>query len=589
MSETLARLFRQTVSYDSPSAILTKADGKYSPVSSQELYRRVCRLQLALRDVGLEHGSHCALLSENRWEWAVSDFAMMTTGIVSVPIYPTLTADQIQYLLEHAEVRIILLSTAEQLDKIVSIWPHLPSLEGAIVFDRIETSDERIISMGKLIGSEPLHDLECERLETAISSIEPSDLASVIYTSGTTGTPKGVMLTHGNFATNVQDSPIRVSKKDVCLSFLPLCHVAERVADYAYFEAGATVAYAESIDAVPLNMREVRPTVAVGVPRFYEKVYARVMAAMEDAPPLRRKIFEWAVAVGREGTPAKLAGEPLSGPLRWKYLLADKLVFEKLRGRLGGRMRMFISGAAPLARHLAEFFYAIGLPTCEAYGLTETSPLISVNTLERLKFGTVGRVIPNVEVKIADDGEILVRGPNVMQGYYKMEEQTAQVMSDGWFLTGDIGNLDEEGYLSITDRKKDLLKTSGGKYIAPAPIENRLKKSPFIGTAVVIAEQRNFVSALIIPEFEKLRSWAEAEGISFANNEILVGYSKTQERMMEEVVRQCADLPRYEQVKKIAVLDREFTIEAGEITPTMKVRRRAVEIRYKQQIESMYS
>ena len=283
------------------------------------------------------------------------------------------------------------------------------------VFDRIETNDERVISMGKLIGSEPLHDLERERFESSMSSIEPSDLASVIYTSGTTGTPKGVMLTHGNFATNVRDSPIGIGEKDVCLSFLPLCHVAERVADYAYFEAGATVAYAESIDAVPLNMREVRPTVAVGVPRFYEKVYARVMAAMEDAPPLRRKVFEWAVAVGREATPAKLAGEPLSGPLRWKCLLADKLVFEKLRGRLGGRMRMFISGAAPLARHLAEFFYAIGLPICEAYGLTETSPLISVNTLDNLKFGTVGRVIPNVEVKIADDGEILVRGPNVMQ------------------------------------------------------------------------------------------------------------------------------------------------------------------------------
>ncbi len=589
MSQTLARLFRQTVSYDSPSTVLTKADGKYGPVSSQELYRRVCRLQLALLDVGLVHGSHCALLSENRWEWAVSDFAMMTTGIVSVPIYPTLTSEQIQYLLEHAEVRIILLSTAEQLDKIVKIWPALPLLEGAIVFDRIDTDDERIISVGKLIGSDPLHDLERERFEAAMSAVEPDDLASVIYTSGTTGTPKGVMLTHGNFASNVRDSPIDVDESDVCLSFLPLCHVAERIADYVYFERGATVAYAESIDAVPLNMREVRPTIAVGVPRFYEKVYARVMAAMEDASPLKRKLFDWAVAVGKEATPTKLAGQPLSGALRWKYLLADKLVFEKLRGRLGGRMRMFISGAAPLARHLAEFFYAIGLPICEAYGLTETSPLISSNTLDNLKFGTVGRLIPNVAVKIADDGEILVRGPNVMQGYYKMEEQTSQVMSDGWFHTGDIGNLDEQGYLSITDRKKDLLKTSGGKYIAPAPIENRLKRSPFIATAVVIAEQRNFVSALIIPEFEKLRSWAETENIAFANNEILVGYSKAQARIMEEVALCCEDLPRYEQVKKIAVLDREFTIEAGEITPTMKVRRRAVESRYKQQIESIYS
>jgi long-chain acyl-CoA synthetase len=456
------------------------------------------------------------------------------------------------------------------------------------MFDRADSDDERIISLGKLIGSEPIVDLERERFEASMKSVEPTDLASIIYTSGTTGTPKGVLLSHGNFATNVRDAPIDVSEKDLCLSFLPLCHVAERVADYVYFERGATVAYAESIDTVPRNMQEVRPTVAVGVPRFFEKVYSRVMAAMEDASPARRKIFEWAVAVGNEAAPAKLAGKPLGGALRWKYLVADALVFKKLRARLGGRMRMFISGAAPLARHLAEFFYAIGLPICEAYGLTETSPLVSANTLDKMKFGTVGRVIPNVEVKIAGDGEILVRGPNVMQGYYKMEEQSAEVMSGDWFHTGDIGELDADGYLKITDRKKDLLKTSGGKYIAPAPIENLLKRSPFISMAVVIADRRKFACALIVPDFDKLRVWAEASGLAFANNEILVGYSKTQDRIMEEVVRLCADLPRYEQIKKIAVLDREFTIEGGEITPTMKVRRRVVESRYKQQIESIY-
>lgn len=589
MSETLARLFQQTVSYDSPNAILTKADGKYGPISSQEFYRRVCRLQFALSDMGLEHGSHCALLSENRWEWAVSDFAMMTAGIVSVPIYPTLGSEQIEYLLAHAEVRVILLSSAEQLEKVRQAWSNLPSLERVIVFDRIDTGDKRIHSLDELIGGEPLSSSERERFDASVNAVKPSDLASIIYTSGTTGVPKGVMLSHGNFTSNIRDSPIEVGREDVALSFLPLCHVAERIADYVYFAVGTTVAYAESIEAVPLNMQEVRPTVAVGVPRFYEKVHARVMAAMGAASPVRRNLFEWAVSVGRQATPVKLSGRPLGGALRCKHLLAEKLVFKKLRGRLGGRMRLFLSGAAPLARHLAEFFHAVGLPICEAYGLTETSPLVSANTLTKLKFGTVGQVIPNVDVKIAEDGEILVRGPNIMQGYYKMAEETAEVMDGDWFHTGDIGNLDDDGYLSITDRKKDLLKTSGGKYIAPAPIENQLKVSAFIATAVVIAEQRNFASALIVPDFEKLRSWANAEGIQFADDAALVGHSKTQERIMEDVDELCAKLPRYEQIKKIVVLDHEFTIADEEITPTMKVRRRAVESRYKQQIESMYT
>ena len=591
MSETLARLFRQTISYDSPSAILTKADGKYGPISAQELLRRVCRLQFALRDMGLERGSPCALLSENRWEWAVADFAMMTAGIVSVPIYPTLTAEQIQYLLEHAEARVILLADAEQLEKITQIWPNLPMLERVVVFDAdaVPADAERVQALDELIAGGPLSSEERERFEAAVSAVEPDDLASIIYTSGTTGVPKGVMLSHGNFASNIRDAPIEVDEKDVCLSFLPLSHVAERIADYIYFASGSTVAYAESLETVPQNMQEVRPTAAVGVPRFFEKVYARVMAAMEQAPPLRRKLFNWAVSVGKEASPARLAGKPVGGLLRWKLLLAEKLVFQKLRGRLGGRMRLFVSGAAPLARHLAEFFYAVGLPICEAYGLTETSPVVSANTLQDLKIGTVGRVIPNVEVKIADDGEILVRGPNVMQGYYKMEAQTAEVMSGDWFHTGDIGNLDDDGYLSITDRKKDLLKTSGGKYIAPAPIENRLKISAFVAAAVVIAEQRNFPSALIVPDFEKLRGWAQAEGLAFSDDAALARDPKAQQRIMQDVTELCAVLPRYEQIKKIAVLDREFTIGDGEITPTMKVRRRAVESRYKERIESLYA
>ena len=336
-------------------------------------------------------------------------------------------------------------------------------------------------------------------------------------------------------------------------------------------------------------MGEVRPTIAVGVPRFYEKVYGRVMAAMAEAPAIRRKIFHWAVGVGKAATPYRLAGKALPGLLGFKFGLAEKLVFQKLRGRLGGRIRILISGAAPLARHLAEFFYALGLPICEGYGLTETSPLVSINTLEDLKFGTVGKIIPNVEVRIAEDGEILVRGPNIMQGYFKMEQQTAEVMDGEWFHTGDIGEFDDEDYLSITDRKKDMFKTSGGKYVVPAPIENQLKSSPLIETAVVIAQARNFPSALIVPDFAALRAWAESAGVQAANDADLCANSTVKERMMAEVSDLCKDMARFEQIKKISLIASEFSIDGGELTPTMKVRRKEVNEKYAKQIEAIYS
>ena len=588
MPGTLARLFRHTVSYNKPDTILTKSDGAYRPISSQDLYRRVGRLHLELARVGIGKGDHCALLSENRWEWAVADFAMMTAGVVSVPLYPTLSVKQIHYLLEHSEARVIMLSTAGQLDKIKSIWDLLPALEGAIVFDPIESEDERITTLPQLIGEAQLTADEAGQFEQAISAVQPDDLASIIYTSGTTGTPKGVMLSHANFATNVRDNGFDMGESDVCLSFLPLSHVAERTTDYSFYYSGATVAYAESIEAVPRNMMEVRPTIAFGVPRFFEKVHGRVMEKVAAGPPLRQKLFHWAVGVGKQTLPYRLGGDPLPLGLRLRYLLADRLVLSKLRARLGGRIRYFVSGAAPLANHLGEFFFAAGIRICEAYGLTETSPVVSANYAQSLRFGTVGRVIPNVEVKIADDGEILVRGPNVMQGYFKMDEATRETIVDGWFYTGDIGRLDSDGYLIITDRKKDLLKTSGGKYIAPQPIENQLKTCDFVSMAVVIAEGRKFPSALIVPNFERLKQYAAAKGLSCANEAELASHEAIVEMLEGQVAKACQGLARYEQIKKIAVLDREFSLEEGEITPTMKVRRKVVVERYAARIDKLY-
>ena len=587
MGDTLAQLFRHAVAYGKPDAMLTKEQGSYVPISSQQLEQRVVRLHLALLDAGLSRGDKCALVAENRWEWAVADFAMMTAGIISVPIYPTLPAEQVRYLLGHSESRAVFCSTREQLEKILEVRDKLPDLGSVIVFEPID--QDRVTRLDSLLGRGELTPDERKRFDAVADAIAADDLASIIYTSGTTGVPKGVMLSHSNLANNIRDSTLAVNDSDVALSFLPLCHVAERLADYVYFNSGATVAYAESIESVPLNMNEVKPTVAVGVPRFFEKVYGRVMGAMAEAPALRRKIFEWSVGVGKAATPYRLADKPLPPLLGFKHRLAEKLVFHKLRGRLGGRIRMFVSGAAPLARHLAEFFYALGLPIYEAYGLTETSPLVSINSIENLKLGTVGQVIPNVEVRIAEDGEILVRGPNVMQGYFKMEEQTAEVMDGEWFHTGDIGKLDEDGYLSITDRKKDMFKTSGGKYIVPSPIENHLKSSQLIETAVVVAEQRNFPSALIVPEFAALLSWAESEGIACSSNEELCANPGVRDRVMAEIEQLCSGMAQYEQIKKIVLLAEEFSIAGGELTPTMKVRRSQVDEKYAKQIDELYA
>jgi len=587
--ETLGGMFLASVAREKADYILVRQGGEYQPIRSSEFFRRVVRLQLSIRKLGLSRGDRCALLSENRWEWAVADFAMMTSGIVNVPLYPTLPAEHIHYLLENSGARAVFVSTVLQREKIEAIQGKIPALEHVIQFDDGPGGAcSRPENLGAMISSGPLTDAERKHFREALDSVGPEDLASIIYTSGTTGTPKGVMLTHRNLVSNMLDTQAAIGPADVALSFLPLCHIYQRLADYICYFLGVTVAHVEALADVPEALEKVKPTLLTAVPRFYEKLYTRVLDAVEAAPPLRRKLFQWALGVGFRCTPYRLTQQPLPLVLRLKSGVANLLVFSKIRKRMGGRVRQLSSGGAALDRKLAEIFCAVNLPIMEGYGLTETSPVVATNRPGALRLGTVGKPIRNVEVRIAEDGEILVRGPNVMRGYYRMEAETAEALAGGWFHTGDIGSLDKDGFLSVLDRKKDLLKTSGGKYIAPQPIENRLKNEPYISDALVFADRRPFPCALIVPNFERIEQYARAAGISPASRTELVQHPAVVTLLEKHVASACANFAPFEQVKKIALLDREFSLADGELTPTLKVRRREVERRYGNLIEGIY-
>jgi long-chain acyl-CoA synthetase len=431
---------------------------------------------------------------------------------------------------------------------------------------------------------------EPELFDQLALAVKPSDVASIIYTSGTTGEPKGVLLTHSNFISNVTSvsSILPISQKDTSLSFLPLSHSYERTVTFAMLYNGCTIGYVESMETVAENMLEVRPTIMGAVPRLFEKIYAKVFDNVLSSSPLKRKIFFWALKVGKDYGRRHLEKKPIPGLLRFKRNLAHKLVFSKIIEKTGGRINFFVTGAAPLSKDIAEFFYAMGIVVLEAYGLTETSPAATFNTLEHLKFGTVGKPIPGVDVKIAEDGEILIRGPNVMKGYYKKEEETREVIQGDWFYSGDIGYLDEDGFLVITDRKKDIIVTAGGKNVAPQQIENLLKTNHYITMAVAIGDRRRFMSALIVPEFEKLEEYAKLHDIVYSNRTELVKNEKIVDFFLSEVNKSLKDLAAYEKVKKIALLDRDFEIAKGEITPTLKVKRNIIEEKYADLIEFLY-
>jgi long-chain acyl-CoA synthetase len=552
------------------------------PISSTEVYRSVVGVARTLESWGIGKGDRVAILSENRPEWTITDFATLALGAVTVPVYATQTAEQTSYVLNDSGVRVIAVSTKHQLEKVLTIHRQTP-LQRILVMDAIET--EHAIQMQKLMlqgptDSDPAFDARSR-------SIAPDDLATIIYTSGTTGTPKGAMLTHGNMASNIARSLDGFgvgTGEEVSLSFLPLSHVTARHVDFALLYRGVVLAYCSDLSNLAQALAEVQPNIFIAVPRVYEKIRQQVILKAKGFP--KSAIFRWSLSVGRAHRDEILAGtEPKA--LSWK--IANRLVFSKVRAGMGGKADEFVSGGAPLGRELAEWFADVGIPIHEGYGLTETSPVIAVNTPAAHKLGTVGKPLANVEVRIAEDGEVLVRGPSIFQGYWNRPEETQNAFVDGWFKTGDIGHLDSQGFLSITDRKKDLIKTSGGKFIAPQPIENSLKLNAFIGTAVVLGDRRKFPSVLIAPHFPVLEDWARANQVEFTSREKLVAHVKVQ-ALYESIVEETNQtLARFERLKRVLVVSEEFSESDGTLTHTFKVRRRGIEVRYRALIDEMYA
>ena len=578
--------------HDRPVALRVKREGRWHAISYADFLDQVHAASAGLLELGLKAADRVAILSENRPEWAITDYACLAARCADVPVYPTLPAKQIEYILRDSGASAVCVSTRKQLDKVQEVRAGLPGIRHVIAFDPgLEGTGvlgfEAFLAMGRAArGKWP--DWRAGAL-----SVTPDDLATLIYTSGTTGEPKGVMLTHGNITSNVVTSSpeLQVTDGDACLSLLPLSHIFERMAGhYLMYDAGVIINYAESIEAVAKNLVEIRPTICCAVPRLYEKIYAGALEAVSAGPALKKKIFFWAKRVGEEWAERRLAGKVIPIDLKFARAVADRVVFRKIRARVGGRLRFFISGGAPLSPEIAKFFYAAGVPILEGYGLTETSPVISVNTLDRLKIGTVGQPLPGVEVKIAEDGEILTRGPHVMKGYYNKPDATREAIdSDGWFHTGDIGMLDAEGYLRITDRKKDLIVTAGGKKVAPQPIEGLLKLNKFVSSAVMLGDRRKFPIALLVPNFDRLEGWAREQGLAWNSREELVRLPQVEQHMAAEARRNLRDLAQFEVPKKFLVLAREFSIEGGELTPKLSVRRKVVEDHYADRIEALYA
>jgi len=590
MVETLPQLFLNTVrAYPKDAFLFYKKNGAYTPISTQDFESMVKFLSLGLKELGFQPGDKLVILSENRPEWVITDLAVQCAGGITVPVYTSLVPEQVGYIIDDSDASFVVVSNAEQWDKVKAVKSQIKKVRRFITFapetpedvfgltDVMHKGQERAAHNPLIFDKEAL-------------AVQPQDVASIIYTSGTTGIPKGVLLTHHNFLSNVKAAAalLPFSEKDTVLSFLPLSHVLERMVMFTYLYKGCSIAFAESIETVAENLVEVRPTIMVSVPRVFEKFYSRVIDTVLAGSAVKRRIFFWALKVGRENGRRVLAKEKISRALRFKRGLAHKLVFSKIIEKTGGRIRFFVSGGAPLSKDVAEFFYAMGLHIMEGYGLTETSPVIAANTFENLKFGTVGKPIPGIQVQIAPDGEILVRGPNVMKGYYKKEAETREVFQGNWFHTGDIGYFDEQGFLVITDRKKDIIVTAGGKNIAPQPIENILKANTYVSNAVVIGDRRRFLSALIVPDFEKLGAFAKQNGITAKGSAELVANEKVKEFMNQEVERATPGLAPYEKIKRIILLDRDFEIEKEEITPTLKVKRNIIEERYKDLIEEIY-
>jgi long-chain acyl-CoA synthetase len=583
---TLIDIFFTAVERNLDRMMLYRENGKWLSISSSDFSRSVACMVLALQRWGIRQGDRVAILSENRPEWSIADFSILLLGAVSVPVYPTLTPEQTAYTLHDSGANLVFVSTEHQLRKVQSILAQT-QVRQIVAMDRLQVPAEPAATCALMDeftdqGSGVLD----PATEAFARAIHPDDLATIIYTSGTTGVSKGVMLTHGNLASNIEGwlPAFDFRPNQVSVSFLPLSHVTARSVDFGLLYQGVTLAYCPFIENLSAAFLEVKPTVCLSVPRVYEKIYAKTEMMARGFP--KRAIYNVALRVGCANKPTVLAGKTPNS-LQWK--LANKLVFSRIRGGLGGRVETFISGGAPLGRELAEWFAAVGIRIHEGYGLTETSPVIAVNTPINHRIGTVGKILPNIQVRIADDGEILVRGPSVFKGYWNRPEETETAFEDGWFKTGDIGKIDADGFLSVTDRKKELIKTSGGKFIAPQPIENSLKLNPLVGAAVVVGDKRKFVCVLISPNFTMLEEWARNNGVTFSSRARLVVNSAVQILYEDIVARTNEKLARFETMKRVVLIPDEFTPENGALTPTMKLRRKVVEERYGRQIEEVYA
>ncbi len=558
------------------------ADDAWQPVSGAEVYRKVLAVARALRQWGVRKGDRVALLAENRWEWAVADFAALALGAVDVPIYPTLPADHVAVLLRDSGAKVVFVSTRAQLEKVESVRAQT-SMEQVVMMD--DGPAEDAVSFAALLqyAAEGEKDEEFDRGAEAVA---PADLATLIYTSGTTGEPKGVMLTHGNIASNLNYSlaEIPAGPEDSCISFLPLSHITARHLDYALFAKGATVAYCPKFDTLPQAMTQVKPTMFVGVPRVYEKV-RQAVEQKSAGSPVKKKLLWWAVAVGRRHLEETSAGKT---PQAWDWKLAKRLIYSKIAKAFGGRVRIFISGGAPLGIDTASWFGAVGIRILEGYGLTETSPVLALNTPVAYRMGSVGRPLPNVQCKIAEDGELLVKGPNVFVGYWQKPQETAEAFEDGWLKTGDISRLDEDGFLYVTDRKKELLKTSGGKMIAPQPIEGKLKGHLLVAQAALVGDKHKFAAALISPNFAALEAWAVQQGVKAGSRRELVAHPVVV-AAYQGIVDQVNDgLAGYETIKRFRLVADEWALETGELTPSLKLKRRVINEKYSSEIADLY-
>jgi len=574
-------------------AIKYKVNDQWIGIKYSELYLETENFALGLASIGVRRGDKVAIISENRPEWVYSDIAVLSLGAVDVPLYPISTSETIEFILNNSESVGIIVSNKFHLNKILKIRSSCRFLKFIIIMNIDETIQERdlfafkdIQSKGKIFKDEhPTYFEENSKI------CQENDLCTIIYTSGTTGEPKGVMLTHKNILSNVKAAHevFNFGKEDVFLSFLPLCHIFERMTGYyTAFSGGALIAYAESIEKITQNLIDIKPTIMTSVPRLFERMYSKIKRNIESQPEKKQKIFKWAIDIGMEYHTAKKSGLPVPIFLSIKHSLAEKLVLDKIKNITGGRLRFFVSGGAALARELGQFFEAAGILIIEGYGLTESSPVIAANRLDDYKFGTVGKTLPGVEIKIAKDGEILAYGPNIMQGYFKNKKETEESIRNGWLHTGDIGVFDAEGFLIITDRKKHLFKTSGGKYIAPTPIENMFLASKYIDQFILIGDRRMFLSALIVPAYEALKEYADANRIQYETLDDLVNLKQIYELLDKELGQFQKKLANFERVRKFAILDKPFTIEGGELTPSLKVKRKVIEERYKDLIDDMY-